>query len=175
MVFDFKSTQCAWKAGSCIKADAQKAAEMFEEIRQKDGLSPQTLLDANREPGTLLHDEYEWDDQEAAEKYRLNQSGHIIRSLVFIPVETQEDNRPVKHYAAVRAYLPVGENKGQYEHIRVIAEDTAMRKRMLDNCLAELKSFQRKYSTLKDVVDSINQPISLIENYLNELETKEGA
>ena len=71
-----------WKAGSRIKADPQRSGEMFELLaKTEDGLTAETLLEANRPKGTPLHDDYEWDDDVAAESWRLHQSRHFLNSL----------------------------------------------------------------------------------------------
>ena len=71
-----------WRTGSCIKADPQKSGEMFELLAQTEaGLTAETLLDANRPKGTPLHEDYEWDNDLAAESWRLYQSRHFLNSL----------------------------------------------------------------------------------------------
>ena len=164
----FKSNSVfGWKEGSHIRADAQKAGELCDKLRETKGLTPQTLLDASRKEGTVLHDEFEWDDTVAGEKYRLDQSAHIIRSIIIVQ-KTEEEEEPDEEYVPVRAFFPVSETKGNYESIHVIAKNDDMQRRLLDNCLSELKAFQRKYAALKDVVQSIEEPIRMIQQKLEE-------
>ena len=81
-----------WRTGSCIKADPQKSGEMFERLSQTEaGLTAETLLNANRPKGTPLHEDYEWDNDLAAESWRLHQSRHFLNSLTvcifsFVPL-----------------------------------------------------------------------------------------
>lgn len=134
-----------WKSGSHIKANAQRAGEQFEQLsKSEDGLTPQSVLDANRAEGTPLHDSFEWDDTEAAEKYRLNQAGHFIRCIT-VSVQREEQEKP----EAVRAYFTV--TKGKYESTQDIIADAEKRDTLLEKALSEFNSYMKKYETLKEL------------------------
>lgn len=70
-----------WKTGSVIKADAQVAGEVCEGLKNTVGLTKKNLVDASRAEDAPLHNSFEWDDAVAAESYREEQAGYIIRSL----------------------------------------------------------------------------------------------
>ena len=44
-------------------------------------LNPRTVLDAARDPGSILHRYFEWNDGDAAEQYRLLQVGSLVRHV----------------------------------------------------------------------------------------------
>lgn len=162
-----------WRPGTHIKADAQQAGEMIEALRNSGGLSTQRLLDANRKEGTVLHNEFEWDDGKAAEEYRLNQAAHIIRSIVVVQQkdeDQEEDREPVQ--VPVKIYYPTHAEKGEYERVDVLLKNEDSRRKLLNDCLSELKAFQRKYSSLKELADMLAPSIGLIEQYIAELEDK---
>ena len=126
--------------------DAQIVGEMCEELSNTVGLTPKTLLDANRDEDTPLHDYFEWRDYVAAEKYRESQAQYIIRSIVIIP---DEDDKP-----SVRAYSSVViDTKPTYEHIETIVKSTDLTQQMLENAKKELFSFQVKYNALRNYVE----------------------
>ena len=82
-----------WKSGSRIKADAQASGELMEKLSaSEEGLTAQTLLDANRAENAPLHSEYEWNDTTAAEKYRLHQSGHFLRCILAVEIQQEEQS-----------------------------------------------------------------------------------
>ena len=70
MVYEFKP--CSY-----IKASAQVAGEMCEQLSKTGGLTPKRLVDANRAEDAPLHGEFEWNDTVAAEAYREGQAAHI--------------------------------------------------------------------------------------------------
>ena len=59
-----------FKKGSRINVDANIAGAMCEQLENSIGLTPKNLLDANRDEKAPLHNCFEWDDTEAAERYR---------------------------------------------------------------------------------------------------------
>ena len=57
--------------------------EALKEIAKRDGglLRPAAVVDAARDEKSPLHGAFEWDDTEAAQKYRLLQAQSLIRSF----------------------------------------------------------------------------------------------
>lgn len=69
----------------------QKAiADRLARILKRNGgiLTPNAVLDDARDASSPLHDQFEWDDTEAAHQYRLQQARALIRS-VKIDVKTE--------------------------------------------------------------------------------------
>ena len=70
-----------------MRIDKDKAQQELEQLnRRHGGLSAEIVLDAARGLGSALHDYFEWADDVAAEKFRLEQARNLIRIFV-IPVE----------------------------------------------------------------------------------------
>lgn len=125
--------------------DAQVVGEMCEELSNTVGLTPKTLLDANRGEDTPLHDYFEWRDDVAAEKYREEQARYVIRSIIVI----SEDTKP-----EVKAYCPViVDGKPEFKHVETVIKSVDLTEQMLENAKKELFSFQVKYNALRDYVE----------------------
>ena len=139
-----------WKQASHIKVDANIAGMMCENLEQTIGLTPKTLLDANRAEDAPLHSCFEWNDGEAAEKYRESQARHIINCLC---IKTEQVEQPT-----VRAFFNI--QKTSYESTGVIIRQEDKYAKLLDTALKELEAFKRKYISLKElqpVFDAITQ------------------
>lgn len=123
--------------------NAQEVGEYFESFGVT--FSPKQLVDTSREEGTLLHNQFEWRDGVAAEKYRESQAAGIIRNLIIV-VEREEEKEPT----TVRAYVPTleKEESGIYQPISVVVKDTNSREILLKRALDELLAFKRKYQDL---------------------------
>jgi predicted transcriptional regulator len=140
-----------WKTIAGIKADANEAGRQFEQLEKTVGVTPQTVLDANRAEDTPLHNEFEWDDDIAAENYRLHQAGQLIRMLCVKPTTETKDSTPI------RAYIRMEDS---YENIGVVVSVKEKRELMLERAKNELKAFKAKYNTLKElkpVFDAIEE------------------
>jgi hypothetical protein len=140
----------AWKSGCRISADAQKVADEILTI----GRSATTaqILDKARDEKTELHKCFDWDDAEAAEKWRLQQARHIVCNLVI--KEKNETPRP-----EVRVFFKTDADSG-YKPTVLIMQDKDEYRKLLDRALAELNSFKAKYKTLVEldgVFDAIDK------------------
>lgn len=125
--------------------DAQVVGEMCEELSNTIGLTPKTLLNANREKDTPLYDYFEWRDDVAAEKYREVQARHIINSIVVI----EEKEKPeIKAYHSV-----VIQESREFKHVDTVCKSVDLTQQMLENAKKELFAFQIKYNALKDYVE----------------------
>ena len=134
-----------WKTASYIKADANVAGKQCEVLEKTVGLTPKNLLDANRDENAPLHNEFEWRDDIAAEKYRENQARHIIACLcVRAETTSGEQSEPI------RAFLKTAP-ESEYQSLNVILQSADSHSAMLAMALKELKAFQKKYKTLAEL------------------------
>ncbi len=130
-----------WKPMAMVKADAQKAGEVCEELQNTIGLTARNLLEVSRPEEAPLHNEFEWDDSIAAEAYREEQARYIIRQLV---IQTEEEQP-----ATVRAFFKI-EGK-TYEDVGTILMSPTKTQAMLERALTEFRAFRAKYYSLKEL------------------------
>jgi hypothetical protein len=120
---------------------------------RRGGLNPSTLLAVAKNPKSVLHCYFTWDDTEAARRWREAQAYDLIRR-VKVTVTTTE-NRPL----TIRAFFPVKQiekdgtidagKRGNYMPVTMIANDHAALQQVIDAAIAELRAFQSKYDSLK--------------------------
>lgn len=134
-----------WKEGSQVKVKPDVAAQVFNEIRESDGaLTAVKVVEASRPDDAPLHDEFEWDNDKAAEAYRISQARYIIRSLV---VETESERNP-----ETRAFVKIiCSEKGTYVPIQTVIQDTDMRAELLEQARRDMKAFVQKYRSLTEL------------------------
>lgn len=140
----------AWKSGCRISADAQKVAD--EILAIGNSATTAQILDKARDEQTELHKCFDWDDAEAAEKWRLQQARHIVCNLVI--KEKSDTPRP-----EVRMFFKTDADNG-YKPTVLIMQDKDEYRKLLDRALAELTSFRAKYKTLGEldgVFDAIDK------------------
>jgi hypothetical protein len=79
-----------WKVNGIYKTDANVAGKVLEELNNTIGLTNENLVNASRPEDAPLHNEFEWDDTIAAEKYRNVQAGKMI-NLLAVRIEEQNE------------------------------------------------------------------------------------
>lgn len=130
----------ARKNGSDIQKELQS-------IAQKHGgvVNPHAVVAFARNPKTALHSRFQWDDTRAAHLYRIEQARCLLRVFVTVHEETK---RPYKVWAS----LPSDRTKqGGYRMTVDIMSHAARRQELLEMALAELRVFQEKYQSLKEL------------------------
>ena len=133
-----------WKSSYAPSIPAEKVGKVFEKIEKKNGeLTPALVLEEARPEKSILHSVFEWRDDVAAEKYRLEQASYLIRAMV-IEVE-DETEEPYE----VRAYVNVSEStSGSFININNAFKNTETREIVLKRALDELRAFEKKYASL---------------------------
>ena len=135
----------SWKSAARIKADAQKAGELFEQLERSGELTPAKIVEVSRSKDAVLHNEFEWDDSIAANCYREGQAGNLLRAIII----TDES----KTAEPVRAFFKVEQNT--YESITAIVKSKDKMQSLLSQAISELNAFQRKYDCLRALLPNV--------------------
>lgn len=139
-----------WKEGFGSlhgNADPQKVAS--EIIAIGDSATPDEIVNAARDESTELHKCFEWDNDVAADKYRIIQAREVVRHLVIQEQEVPLD-RP-----EIRVFFKPKKVDG-YEHVRHIVRNDDSYENLLKQAWAELQAFKRKYSCLKELQEILD-------------------
>ena len=138
-------TAYKWKVWK-YKADPNEAGKVCEELANTIGLTSANLVDASRPEDAPLHDDFEWDDSVAAEKFRQEQASTIIRNLVVVSEESKTE--PYRGFFTIDM---VKAEPNTYEPTHVIMSDEGKRNKLLQIALAELRTFKHKYEQLTEL------------------------
>lgn len=158
-MLDLENGKYIWRKGVNLypNVDAQKVAD---EILTKVGeqFEPKDIVDMARDENTESHKCFEWRDDVAAEKYRIQQARTVVRNLVFVkPAEAKNPRQELSFAYRTR-------ESQSYETTRFIFRSEDGRQRLLMTALAELNAFQKKYAFLEELVGVFNA--------INELDTQ---
>ena len=131
-----------WKVKGLWKADAEA---VYREITALgDSFSPADIVEAARDESSELHKCFEWNDEVAAQKWRLHTARMLVNQLV-IRTETS-DNIPV----AVRVISSASE-VNTYVPTKMLIKSESDYADLLARAKRELQAFQQKYSTLSEL------------------------
>ena len=136
-----------WKNGSRISIDPEKAYQEMDSLEEK---TPESVLEKARDENTELHKHFEWRDDVAAEKYRLQQARHLIVCMVEIQNESSDDVRRVFEISSTpNVYQP-------RTYFTINKEEYAI---LLSRAKQELYALKKRYENiaeLEEVFDAIN-------------------
>lgn len=131
-----------WKVKGLYKADPQA---VYNELQTLDEITPDAVVELARNENSVLHNEIDWDDEVAAEKWRKQQARLIICNLV-IEVQEREDEEPT----TLRLFHKPDENK-TYQELQVFVKDEDEYQKLLNQAKRDLESFKTKYHILKEL------------------------
>lgn len=127
-----------WRIDGIYKADAQKVADEIGDGK----VTPQEVLEKARDENSELHKCFEWNDSVAAEKYRLQQAGQVLRMLVFTPKNEEQPPLRIFH---------ITEEKNVYQPTKMFLKNEDEYQSLLKRAINELNAFKQKYHTLSEL------------------------
>ena len=138
-----------WKTNH-FKADAEEA---YKELMTLDVITAESVVELAKNESSVIHDEFDWDNEVAGHKWRKHQAGVLIRNLV---IEVEQTD--TKESVPVRV-LHTTPDRNDYKPLEFFMTHEDEREKLLKQAYADLESFKRKYYTLKElkpVFDAIN-------------------
>ena len=141
------------------KVSAEVAGAVMEQIEETQGvLTKENFLEASRAEDSPTHNLFEWDNDKAAEKYRLTQSGRYIANMrVTIETEQREavstsvtfgEQKEDDRSNTVRAFMSISKDRTDravYINHEKAMSDEKLRATVLEHAAQELEIFQKKY------------------------------
>ena len=138
------------KTNNAVKKQTITEELLFIKNQNNGFVDPVVVVGFARDPLTALHNRFEWDDTEAAEKYRIWQARMIIRmELVVIPVEGTKE-KTVRSFVSLISDRKAEQDKGYRFMVDVLSDDD-LRKQLLDEAHRDMLLFRRKYSQLHEL------------------------
>ena len=123
------------------KADAQKVAEEIMSIGSE--ATPSQIVEKARDEDSELHKCFTWDDQKAAEQWRLQQARSVVGCLIVHREEKYEDKPEVRVFHK--------NDSGGYKPATYVFTHADEHEKLLQAAYAELAAFKRKYSSLQEL------------------------
>jgi hypothetical protein len=139
-----------WKGASRIKADAQKAGELFEQLEAENDLTAARVVEESRAEDAVLHNEFEWNDSEAASKYREGQARHLINAITIATVKAEGCDKPIP----VRAFFNVSADS-TYTSVVSIANSAEKTANLVAQAKRELITFSNKYNAIQSYLSGV--------------------
>lgn len=130
-----------------FKGDPQVIGEHLEELATSTGgVTPTVVVEDARKPESPLHDNFEWDDTNAAEHWREHTARNLIGALVVVRVNEKQVAGTVRAFVSVRE----GNRPGTYQPIVAVMEDAELRRQLLNRARQELSQWRTRYADLQE-------------------------
>jgi hypothetical protein len=140
-----------WRSDSRFPVGAQIAAERLKKIKNQYGaITPRVVVDDAANPRSPLHPCFEWDDETAADNFRLAQARKLIGSIVVAEMDDQIVNLETRAFV----HITVGDG-ARYEAVEVAMADDFMREEVLERAKREIKFWRARYAGYEEFADLV--------------------
>lgn len=128
------------------RESSEAIAVELERLARFGKLQPSDVVSAARKESSPLHKWFTWDDDEAAEAWRLHEARNLIRVYAVRELEKEEPDLQRVHVS-----LRSDRKDGGYRVLADVLDDEELRGQMLADALEDLRYFRRKYQRLKEL------------------------
>lgn len=144
----------SWKDGFRANVKADIVGDILDALRESEtGLTPKAFVDISRPEESVTHKMFEWNDEIAAENFRVQQARLIINHIT-IEYETVKTPQ--------RAFYYISHEDPQYRSVGEIKESPEKAAALLAMAKRELITFKTKYSILKKELSPVFEAIDNI-------------
>jgi hypothetical protein len=126
--------------------------------RQHGALTPRAVLVEAEPEDSPLHHHFEWDQEAAADAYRLEQARELIRSVMVVYTDSKARNRSVRGFVNVQQ---AGSTGREYKPIEEVAQDPFARQLVLREAERDWKALRSKYGDLQEFMDLVRNDVAV--------------
>ena len=135
-------------------------AEINRIYQEHNGITPSLLVEEAKNPDSILHHLFEWDDEKAGHAYRLDQARQIITS---VKVNIVSETKMISAVSYLRDPRVPGDQQG-YVSIETLKTDKDLAKESIKLEFARAYSHLQKAKLHAEVLNMQNQVGLLLTN-----------
>lgn len=125
--------------------------ELKDLMDKKDGLlRAPDVVEAARPKDSPLHNKFDWDDGDAAEKYRLIQA-RALMSICVQYIDSGPKRIPTKVFVSLSTDRSKRDGEAGYRTIVDVLADEDMKNQLLMDSLNQMRSFEARYKSLQEL------------------------
>lgn len=167
-----KKLSYKWRDGTRFKksVDPQAVGERLEQLKKsaKGFLTPDAVVEDARSRASPLHSAFEWNDDEAAQQFRLQVARTLINSIRVVVI-LENNGQEVEERQIAYVHVRPGEEDNSdpaYVSVDTLKVRDDFREQVLEEALAYLKGFRNRYreiSELSGVMREIDKALERVE------------
>lgn len=144
-------TEYRWKPNvpsMWTKLDAQAIGSEIERLEEEHqhSLTPEEIVRAAESKRSPLHPAFEWNDEKAANHYRIDQARKLISLIDVVFVKADQSEVQVRAFVSVEA--PGGRGYTQTVHA---LDDPDLRNQIVQRAWVELDAWKQRYAELSEL------------------------
>lgn len=153
MVFETKY-QYSWGDGFKPSIDANVVGSVVEQLERENGkVTKEMLLDASRSKDSPTHGLFEWNNDVAAEKWRLSVATRTINNLRIVYV------KPEKVEQKITAFINTSKPKEKPMYVNIVSalSNEGTREIVLERLRTELQAFIERNKHIEELANILQE------------------
>jgi hypothetical protein len=138
-----------------ILAELQRLSKLSNGI-----LTPEFVVENAKDKDNPIHNCFEWNNNKAANNFRLWQARHIIN--VSVQYINEHPNTPYKVFVSLKEDR---KGEGGYRELMSVMNNENLRNHLLKDALEEMNIFILKYKELKELAEVISEINKALNKY----------
>lgn len=142
--------------------DPQKVGEALQQLSDRlgDQITSQAVVTEATAPTSPLHGWFEWDNDKAANSWRVKQASDLMNAVVVVT----DDQSPQPMFVSVVEEVD-GEEQRHYATTARVFADSVLSHQILERAYGEMETFRQKYGQFKElakIADAAQQEITTL-------------
>ncbi len=142
------------RPGWNFQGDPQAIGEHLANLSAESSINtvtPERIVEDARQPESILHPQFEWDDAVAAEEYRLITARNLVGSLVYVEVQEHEVRGNVRAFVQVRDEA-TRKSAGYAPMVYAMTQQN-LRDQVLERAKQEIEAWRRRYADMEEFAE----------------------
>jgi len=134
------------------------------ELKRLGPATAKQIVDAARDPNSPLHPYFEWDDHEAAERFREGQARVMAASIMVRVVDRSGKEQTVRAFQAVRLVTAGEERESEekpaqkvYMDVYQVTKDPNLYQQVIREARSYLETWKQKYAIYRQLSPEFNE------------------
>jgi hypothetical protein len=132
---------------------ARKALAEIQEQNEEGLLRAEDVVDSARHPDHALHRFFVWDNDVAGEQYRLMQARALIRKVLVVGPNGDEDGAPVPGYVSLKTDRK--KKGGGYRKTSEVVNNKQLLAELEETAKRDIEGVLKRYEMLKALVAKV--------------------
>jgi hypothetical protein len=123
-------------------------------------LQPRELVADAKDPESPLHEYFEWDDKEAAIRFRDTQAQYLLRAIDFVI----DHGKPTERRMPLTRNIVIEQERG-YQTIGTILREPDLHRQIIDQAMGKLLAWTKIHASYEALGDVVEKVTAIIDEY----------
>ena len=139
--------------------DANVIGPVLDKLANENKSTRQDIVDEAKKKKSLIHNYFEWDNEKAANNYRLDQAGLMARSIV-VRIKTNAGDKDIRAFHPIQV---TKDNNKSYLTIDIIKSNPEYAEQVIYNAKRQLRIWKDRYNIYRETLNELEPVFEVLD------------